>query len=213
MPELLAMASKTLPRAKLLIQTNGDFLTVEKGLALFEAGLHKLIINVYDDKEQLGRLQNLVAALVKKRPGLRQIRSGLGPMIRSENRGKIKREISIDNKTWWRGDSQENWAGNIPGALAEPLKKSCIRPFNQLYVHYNGNAVLCCSDWKGEVVLGNVLEQGLSAVWLGPVATRYREKLARKDRRLKLCAVCNYCGRHSWQDRLMLAVIRFFQKA
>lgn len=212
LPELVAMARKTLPRAKLLIQTNGDALTVEKGLALFEAGLHKLLINGYDDREQLARLQNLVREIIGKRPDLKRNRPGLGTMLRSESRDKIQREISIDNKTWWQVDTQENWAGNIPGALAKPLQKSCIRPFNQLYVHFNGNAVLCCCDWKGEVVFGNLLEKSLSEVWYGPVAAKYREKLARKDRRLKLCAVCNYRGNHPWQDRLLLSISRLFKK-
>ena len=49
MPELLAMTRKTLPLAKILIQSNGDLFTLEKGEALFRNGLHKLIINSYDD--------------------------------------------------------------------------------------------------------------------------------------------------------------------
>ncbi len=63
MPQLVAMARQTLPQAKILIQTNGDALTVEKGLALFEAGLHKLIVNCYDnDGVQVPQRHNLIRA-------------------------------------------------------------------------------------------------------------------------------------------------------
>jgi MoaA/NifB/PqqE/SkfB family radical SAM enzyme len=213
MPELVAMARHTLPQAKILIQTNGDALTVEKGLALFEAGLHKLIINCYDDNgDQVSRMQNLVREIVEKQPNIRYIKSGFMPnfnrMIVSEHHTQISREIAIDDKTWWEEDTAENWAGNIPGSLQKPLRKSCRRPFNQLYVHYNGNVVLCCCDWKGEVIFGNLMRDSLMEVYSGPVAAKYQENLARKNRKMKLCEVCNYRGNYLLRDRLMSSLSR-----
>jgi radical SAM protein with 4Fe4S-binding SPASM domain len=213
MPELLAMARNTLPRAKLLIQTNGDALTVETGLALFEAGLHKLIINCYDDKEQVSRIQEIVRTMVGKQPDLSFIKGGLARMIRSEHPDQIRREIAIDDKTWWEKDSAQNWAGNIPGAVTEPFKKSCIRPFHNLSVHFNGDVVLCCCDWKGEVVFGNLMKASLPEVYSSSIATRYRENLAKKNRQMKLCEVCDYRGGFLWRYRLMLFIYRIFHKA
>ena len=213
MPELVAMARHTLPQAKILIQTNGDALTVEKGLALFEAGLHKMIINCYDDNgDQVSRMQNLIREVVKKQPAISYIKSSFmhnfNRMIASEGHGQISREIAIDDKTWWKEDTAENWAGNIPGSLQEPIRESCRRPFNQLYVHYNGNVVLCCCDWKGEVIFGNLMRDSLVEVYSGPVATKYRENLARKNRKMKLCEVCNYRGKYPLIDRLMAPLFR-----
>ncbi|MEW6659108.1 MAG: radical SAM protein [Thermodesulfobacteriota bacterium] len=99
LPQLLSMARATLPRAKLLIQTNGDPLTVEKGLALFEAGLHKLIINCYDDQAQVSRIRGIVREMVGRRPDLKFIKGRLARMVRPEH-GQIRREIAIDDKTW-----------------------------------------------------------------------------------------------------------------
>ncbi len=212
LPELVARARATLPRAKLLIQSNGDALTVEKGLALFEAGLHKLIINCYDDQNQLSRVQGMVREMVGRQSDLRFIQDSFARMIRPERHGQIKREIAIEDKTWWKADSADNWAGNIPGALAEPLKKWCFCPFNQLYVHSNGNVVLCCCDWKGEVVFGNLTRQSLSEVYSSAIAARYRENLSKKNRKMKLCEVCDYRGKYLLKDRLMLFISRLFNK-
>jgi radical SAM protein with 4Fe4S-binding SPASM domain len=211
MPELLAMARQTLPRAKILIQTNGDALTVEKGLALFEAGLHKLIVNCYDNHgDQVSRMQDIAREMARRHSSLSYIEGGFYRMIRSEHHAQISREITIEDKTWWKEDTRENWAGNIPGALKEPLRKSCFRAFEQLYVHYNGNVVLCCCDWKGEVVFGNLMQASLPEVYSSPVAAKYRKNLAKKNRKMKLCEVCNYRGKHPLVNRLMSSLFRLF---
>jgi radical SAM protein with 4Fe4S-binding SPASM domain len=211
LPQLLTLARAALPRAQLLIQTNGDALTVEKGLALFEAGLHKMIINCYEDQAQVARMRNLVTEMLGRQPDLRIVNGNLGRMIRPEQ-GQIRREIAIDDKTWWREDTAENWGGNIPGALGEPLRQSCVRPFQQLYVHANGDVVLCCCDWKGEVVFGNVMQASLSQIFSGPLATRYRQNLAQKNRKMKLCEVCNYRGDFHVREHLLLLLSRLGNK-
>jgi len=213
LPELVALARAALPRARLLIQTNGDALTVEKGLALFEAGLHKLIINCYDNGDQLSRLQDMVRNMVGRQADLRLIKGNFIRMICPERPGQIRREITLEDKTWWKTDTVENWAGNIPGALTEPLRKWCFRPFNQLYVHFNGDVVLCCCDWKGEVVFGNLMRASLSEVYSSPIASRYRENLAKKNRKMKLCEVCDFRGNYLFRDRLIFFLYRLVNKA
>jgi MoaA/NifB/PqqE/SkfB family radical SAM enzyme len=198
LPQLVAMASKTLPGARILIQTNGDFLSVDSGLALFEAGLHKLIINCYDDQAgRISQIHEIVREMARENPDLKYIRGDFYHMIRFERKSQISREICIEDKTSWKTDSQDNWAGNVPDIvpLKQPLKKSCVRPFSQLYVHYNGNVILCCCDWKGDVVFGNINEASLIDVFSGEIASRYRENLLRKNRRMKLCELCDFHGK------------------
>ena len=184
LPELISMAHETLTRAKLLVQTNGDMLTVGKGVALFQAGLHKLIINCYDDdRGRLERLRSTAAEIAKQLPQVKHVMGSFYDLIRPEPLTHIRQEIIIEDKTHWTKDGQENWAGNVPGIhmVREPVKAWCFRPFHQLYVHYNGDVVLCCCDWKGEVVFGNINTQSLTEIFSGPVATMYREKLRNKE--------------------------------
>ncbi|MFH0960469.1 MAG: SPASM domain-containing protein [Pseudomonadota bacterium] len=197
LPELISMTRKSLPRAKLLIQSNGDMLTVTKGILLFKAGLHKLIINCYDNENgRLDRLRSVADEITKQMPDVSHVRGGFNRMIRQGPSNYIPMEITIEDKTKWTMDGQENWAGNVPGIhlTRQPVRARCFRPFNQLYIHYNGNVVLCCCDWKGEVVFGNLLEESLGKIFSGPLATMYRQNLNNKNRNMKLCDVCDFPG-------------------
>ncbi|MEW6349448.1 MAG: SPASM domain-containing protein [Thermodesulfobacteriota bacterium] len=205
MPQLIEMIRKTLPGSKILMQSNGDFLTVEKGEAVFGAGLHKLILNAYDSNgDRSATLNRIADELVGKVPGLRKLKGNFQTMIRPEPPGNVTREILIEDKSWWTRDSQDNWAGNVPGMppLKTPINKYCFRPFEHLSVHYNGNVVLCCCDWKGEVVFGNLNESSLTDILAGEVATTYRHNLAHQNRRMPLCERCDFKGKHPLTARI-----------
>ncbi|MEW6659107.1 MAG: SPASM domain-containing protein [Thermodesulfobacteriota bacterium] len=87
------------------------------------------------------------------------------------------------------------------------MRKSCVRPFHHLYVHFNGDVVLCCCDWQWEVIFGNVMQASLSEIYSGTLPARYRRNLARKNRQMKLCEVCNYRGDFLFRDRLLLLLL------
>jgi len=55
----------------------------------------------------------------------------------------------------------------------------------------NGDAVACCRDLRRQTVLGNVIEQGLSAVWTGPAYRKLRKALVEK--RPEDMTACNGC--------------------
>ena len=213
MAERVARARARLPEAKILIQSNGDLMTVEKGEELFRMGLHKLILNCYDDEGgRLEGLRNLAKELARRVPGLEVLTRGeFGRMALGTEAGEIRKQIAVTDKTWWKHDSMENWAGNVPSIppLVRPLRRSCFRPFEQLYVRWNGDAVLCCCDWKGEVVLGNLLERPLREVFNSEVAARYRRSLERKDRNLPLCRSCDFKGAHPWGERMLARMSRW----
>ena len=68
---------------------------------------------------------------------------------------------------------------------------TCRRPFHTMVLTWEGQAVLCCVDYKREVKLGNVHEQSVYEIWNGPWATRLRkEYLAADFTHLPTCATC-----------------------
>lgn len=71
----------------------------------------------------------------------------------------------------------------------------CLRPFQQMYIDYDGKAVLCCSDYKREAIMGDGLSEGIEAVWNNEKYREYRRwlKVGRRDK-LLLCRMCNYHG-------------------
>lgn len=94
-----------------------------------------------------------------------------------------------------RGENviMENRAGNLPDRPVVKLDAFCVRPFEQLYVAFDGRVVICCQDWKLEEVLGNVAEDTLNNIWNGSRYRKLRAQLLRRER-TGLCAKCDFAG-------------------
>ena len=85
-----------------------------------------------------------------------------------------------------------NRGGNIDIGDGE-VSGYCERPFTQMYINAFGQSILCCSDYKFEVVMGDVNDETLEQIWNGDVYKEYRYKLSNNKRHeLKLCRTCNY---------------------
>jgi len=75
----------------------------------------------------------------------------------------------------------ENRGGNIEEARKLAPKDSglrrfvnCTRLYKQAYILFNGDMVLCCTDYERKVVLGNVGETSIEEVWNSPKARGIR---------------------------------------
>ena len=89
--------------------------------------------------------------------------------------------------TWFN-----NRAGNIPGK--SHCTNVCFICMMKMFIDTNGDVLQCCSDWKREHILGNILQDSIYNIW------QYAYK---KDRLLllnnnrsacKLCSKCNALG-------------------
>lgn len=86
-----------------------------------------------------------------------------------------------------------NRGGNSEGYGNEVEQKYCKNPFTQMYITSNGEAVICCADYKKEVVMGDVKNQSLMDIWGNDKYKHYRKHLLKGQRRLlALCKNCNY---------------------
>jgi MoaA/NifB/PqqE/SkfB family radical SAM enzyme len=86
-----------------------------------------------------------------------------------------------------------NRAGNLPNVKIEKLDAFCTRPFEQVYIAFDGKVVLCCQDWVLEEVMGDISIQSLPEIWEGQVYRRKRAQLLASDRQ-GLCAKCDHPG-------------------
>jgi hypothetical protein len=86
-----------------------------------------------------------------------------------------------------------NRAGNLPNVAPKKLEAFCTRPFEQMYIAYDGRAVLCCQDWMLEEAMGDASVQTIQEIWSGPVYQRKRIELLAL-RREGLCAKCDHPG-------------------
>ncbi len=80
-------------------------------------------------------------------------------------------------------------------ALLDP----CLRPSSQLIVNWKGDVILCCNDFYGDFVLGNVNDSNLIDIWQSPKFNHYREMLRRGERsKISICKYCDNEGGISW---------------
>ncbi len=77
----------------------------------------------------------------------------------------------------------------------------CSAPFNDVVVLWNGDVVLCCYDFNGENIIGNLREQKLNEIWIGHKAEHIRSLFVSGDTdRLVLCKKC-YLAPHKDENK------------
>jgi radical SAM protein with 4Fe4S-binding SPASM domain len=167
--EKIRVISKKVPRARIVINSNGDFLTSRLLRELALTSLNELYITQYDGEIS----RHILDILEKAEDWERQI-------------------VKVRAKSNFVG----NRAGLLSQTVVnEPLLAGCNRPSNQLIINYKGDAVICCNDYLGKVTLGNVGKTSLLGIWKCEQFKSIRRLLTAKRRdRITLCKSCNFLG-------------------
>lgn len=78
----------------------------------------------------------------------------------------------------------------IAGSSAKP-EKPCILIWRQLAVYWDGTVVVCCQDFLGQSVLGNLKKTPLQEIWNGEKMRQMRLTHLRGERdKINLCRSC-----------------------
>ena len=93
-----------------------------------------------------------------------------------------------------------NLGGLLPTKFKLPLQQFCERPFNELAITAEGLALVCCIDWKDELVAGDLNKQTINEVWNSNLLVELRKKLLLKQRP-GLCGVCDNWGLCDYLDK------------
>jgi len=191
---LIALTRTHCPHARVELVTNGDRVTTDRLRALFGAGLDTLLVSMYDGPAQQ-RAFEAMRAEAGLTPAQVVLRVRWLPV--AERFG-----LELTN----RGGLVEIGAAGV-GPLGEPLKRRCHYPFYMVMIDYDGSVLLCTHDWGRKLVVGNVRDQPLQALWDGDTMKRVRRRLAGADRGVAPCDVCDVDGtlmgaRHfdAWRD-------------
>ena len=193
-----------------VMSSNAALLDERRGAALLDAGLQQININVGDrddDYEQVYKLpfhktRDNVLRFAEMAKGRCEVHIVLVDFRR--DREHIKKMVH-----YWRDLGLENFVFfdimNRGGALfvdhmqfeaypelaeaqamldAKGGDAFCGAPFVFLFVGYNGQYYLCCSDWKKEVPLGSVFDKSFRAVTM--------QKLQHVMNRESICKTCNW---------------------
>lgn len=159
-------ARNKLPKAKLVLISNGDYLTVELFSKLLAVGINKFLITQHDETMPLN-LKQLISYL-KKHPS---------------NKNKVN-ILHFD----------ENTPLFNRGGLVKPKVQinfpRCVYPWNPVVIDYAGDVVLCCNDYLKNVVFGNVRSQKLTDIWFSPAYKGMRKKIRNMEFHLPVCKSC-----------------------
>lgn len=198
--ERLAIFRQWLPAAQIQVTTNGKVLAgkmQERAEALFRAGVDFLLLDTYRPERDALQAEARCLTGIK----VLDFYEDLAPKGESpyHNHGRkwARRIVLMDDIGQRDGEVGSrrlvNQAGHSPTGvkLAAPLARMCTLPFREITVAWNGNVNLCCEDWAGEYVCGNVNEQPLAEIWWGARMEAARKVLFQRRRSFSPCAVCD----------------------
>jgi MoaA/NifB/PqqE/SkfB family radical SAM enzyme len=118
--------------------------------------------------------------------------------------GEVDTEYAAGFKAYWDKkdiaseviDRPISRAGNVKNlaVVSHATLHGCRSVWRETMVHilYNGDVVLCCMDWRREVVLGNLNTESLKKIWTGEKYAAVREYIAglRRAPEAFLCYRC-----------------------
>ena len=178
---LISYAKLKLSKARIEIISNGDVLNSKRLKKLYESGLDRIQISLYDGEEQhlefveLGKSLNLTSNQYVLRPRYLPEEKNFG--------------ITLSN----RGGMMENAEFKIP-ARKTTLDKTCFYPSYKFFVDYNGDVLMCSHDWLKKKIMGNVSKSKIIDIWLSKDYQEARENLSKAKRSQSPCNVCDVYG-------------------
>jgi MoaA/NifB/PqqE/SkfB family radical SAM enzyme len=191
------------------LSTNASLLTEEKGAALLDAGLHKMFINVGDEGQEYDDVYRLPFEKTRDNilrfnemsqdrckihivlvdhhrdeahlEHMRDYWSRLG-ITRFLSYGIMNRggALFVDHMQFETYPEIAEARSMLEERFGTPL---CGAPLAYLFIGYDGQYYLCCSDWKKETPMGSVFDESFESVTT--------TKLQHVASRGHVCTTCN----------------------
>ena len=190
------------------IFSNGSLLTSEKALELIESGLDEIKISIDGHtKETFEKIRkrlsydvvvdNISSIIRLREKNNRKTPKVVLNFVRTEK--NIQEEKAFVRR--WSGevdkvsiDKAHNWGVNhfIPLKNSK-IHKPCLRVWNTFTILWNGDVALCCLDYDGQVILGNVEKEDITQIWHGERLKEIRECHVHAD--LENIPICRDCSK------------------
>lgn len=192
------------------MNSNGALIDEAKGEALLDAGLQRILINIGDIGEQYEAVYQLPFEKTRDRilrfNEMAEDRCEVTIVLVDYAHDP---DHIAEMQAYWTALGMENFRVidlmNRGGALyvdhmqyqsypelaeatalleARDRKPLCVAPFVFLFIGYDGQYYLCCSDWKKETPLGSVFD--------GSFVDTLPDKMRLVTTRELVCATCNH---------------------
>jgi len=179
--KLIEYAKSKNPKARIEIVSNGDVLNAQRLLKIYNHGLDRMLISLYDGEEQYFKFKKLGEDL-----NLNDYQYVLRKRYLPEEQDF---GITLSN----RGGMLKNAEYKI-APQKEKIKQKCFYPSYKFFLDYNGDVLMCSHDWGKKNILGNLNNQSFKDIWLSDKYMEARKKLNNSDRSISPCNVCDVAG-------------------
>lgn len=165
--DFMSYAHKQLPRAELIVSTNGDFLNSEIMDKLYFSGVHSFWITLHGD--QISEGEKRVKELMQ--------------YIKTN-----KRKIAILCQIMNESTALSTRIGLVRPKIVRKDDFSCLAP---LCIDYKGDVLLCCHDYLGQSgIFGNAEKENIMDIWKKSNFKIVRQKLSKQEYILDVCKKC-----------------------
>jgi len=166
------------PICNVEIVTNGDPLKPKIIDKCHDAGLHKLVVSMYDGPHQIKHFEELFS------------------------KSKMPEEKFVLRDRWYKEeDGYGLMLTNRAGVLEygnhntpENNSNECFYSHYSMMIDWNGNIYLCTQDWKRKDISGNLKEEKIINIWNSDYMKNVRLNLSKGKRILSPCNGCNANG-------------------
>ena len=197
MVELISITRKYLPNSPIKLNSNGTGVTTELIGDMIDAGLTSMLFDDYFNDEYTYKLMDKLKPFSGEN-GKCHITISSNYNVRQVKKKGEDVGHHFGPHAFW------NRAGltNVNPDMPVP-QKDCGYPSSQMYIKWNGDALLCCCDWEYEVIHGNVFDERIEDVWINGSYFHYRDTLkeGRRDK-LEMCRRCNKGAFPNEEERL-----------
>ncbi len=221
--EIINYTSNKKPRT--VLSTTGVTLSFKNDLS-FLGVLDELIISVngfdpetYSFHQKKGDFTKVIAGLEKLRVVMEKADTEyvLQTVVNSKNVYQIAeaeqfaRKYGFDKvvfKSFNVMDSKTETESQFVPTKFKFSRKNSADKTNKMYpclewmvINWNGDVNVCCWDYEGKIILGNVLEQGVIGVWESEKMDGLKERLSGEK-------ILSYCGKCTVKTTLEERVIK-----
>jgi radical SAM protein with 4Fe4S-binding SPASM domain len=89
-----------------------------------------------------------------------------------------------------------NWAGALGSLMNRRIRKPCDRLWRTFTVLANGHVAICCRDYAGRELMGNVRTHTIAEIWQNQLYHEIRRKHAQSKQ--KGIGACSDCSSSFW---------------
>ena len=195
--ERIRSARNHLPLMRIIMNTNGDYLTQDRLKLLSESGLNEVKIMQYQANEYSSQRAEYLCTQMSMRlgKGIVRINSVNGEIcyMQLENEGDLAVSVRSENYCSIRG--------NYRGGLLHNLKTSmrlnpCFVPQKSIDIDYNGDVVPCCnmisdSPLHKPYIIGNIRNDTIFDLYWKSLHSEFYEAITQGM--FKEHHVCQFC--------------------